>query len=81
MRITLKINLKISGTGLLVQDGFVNVRREEDIVPHAHQWIRKIWIEHGCRDLIFDKVIWNEENDITDEVKKYSPKIVDNLPF
>lgn len=81
MRIVLKLHLDINGSRSLFQDGFVQVRKEEDIVHYANQWIRKIWMQHGCHDIRIDKVIWNEENDITEEVKRYEPDIIDDLPF
>jgi hypothetical protein len=81
MNIVLKIHLNINGTRCLYQDGYVKVYKEENIIPHAYNWIRKIWIENGCQDLKIEKVIWNEENDITEEVKRFQPVVIDDLPF
>lgn len=81
MNIVLKVHLNINGSRSLHQNGYVRVKREEDIVPHAYQWIKKIWKDNGCHKMIIDKVIWNEEHDITEEVKKYEPVIIDDLPF
>ncbi len=48
----------------------------------AYEWIQHQWRESGCRDMIIEKVTWNEENDITEDVKQIRPVIKDDdLPF
>lgn len=47
----------------------------------AYEWIQHQWRESGCREMIIEKVTWNEENDITEDVKQIQPMIKDDLPF
>ncbi|MGM0780077.1 MAG: hypothetical protein ACQEXE_26345 [Bacillota bacterium] len=47
----------------------------------AYEWIRQQWRESGCRDMIIEMVTWNEENDITEDVKQIRPVVKDDLPF
>jgi hypothetical protein len=47
----------------------------------AYEWIQQQWRESGCRDLIIELVTWNEENDITEDVKQIRPVVKDDLPF
>lgn len=47
----------------------------------AYEWIQHQWRESGCRDMIIEKVTWNEENDITEDVKQFRPVVRDDLPF
>lgn len=48
----------------------------------AYEWIQAQWRESGCRDMIIEKVTWNEENDITQIVREIQPIIPkDDLPF
>lgn len=47
----------------------------------AYEWIQQQWRETGCRDMVIEKVTWNEENDITEDVKQVRPVVKDDLPF
>ncbi|CAM3679572.1 hypothetical protein GCM10009865_47750 [Aeromicrobium ponti] len=47
----------------------------------AYEWIQQQIRESGCRETIIEKVTWNEEHDITEDVKQISPVIKDDLPF
>jgi hypothetical protein len=48
----------------------------------AYEWIQKQWRESGCRDMIIEKVTWNEKNDITQIVREIEPVMPeDDLPF
>lgn len=48
----------------------------------AYEWIQKQWRESGCRDMIIEKVTWNEENNITQIVREIEPVLPeDDLPF
>lgn len=48
----------------------------------AYEWIQQQWRESGCRNMIIEKVTWNEENDITRVVRDIVPVIPeDDLPF
>lgn len=48
----------------------------------AYEWIQQQWRESGCRDMIIEKVTWNEVNDITQVVREIEPVMPeDKLPF
>ncbi|EFV79579.1 hypothetical protein HMPREF1013_00178 [Bacillus sp. 2_A_57_CT2] len=47
----------------------------------AYEWIQQQWRESGCRDLIIEMVTWNEEIDITEDVRRIEPVVIDDLPF
>lgn len=83
MRINLQIHLNIEGNKSMSRGSFT-VKREEDIPRIAYEWIRKIKRETGYRNTIIDKVIVNNEKDITDEVREIEQAQIDdelNLPF
>ncbi|MEW8986495.1 MAG: hypothetical protein AB2401_05745 [Bacillus sp. (in: firmicutes)] len=63
--------------------GDFKVWREEDIPMIAYQWIKKMKMETGFRPTIIEKVIWNNEKDITEQVLKIvqAPLPSDDLPF
>lgn len=70
MRITIDIHLVINGTRTLKSAEF-NVYKEDNIPRVAHDWIRQTRRETGYygKDSIIEKVIWNADNDITDQVR------------
>ncbi|MDE3841073.1 hypothetical protein C0966_17570 (plasmid) [Bacillus methanolicus] len=68
MIIHLKVHFDIEGNKLM-QSGTFTVRKEEDIPTVAYKWIQKIKRETGYRDTRIDKVIVNNEKDITEEVR------------
>ncbi|MBG9550035.1 hypothetical protein [Cytobacillus firmus] len=48
----------------------------------AYEWIQQQWRESGCRDMVIEKVTWNEENDVTQIVREIEPVLPeDDLPF
>ncbi|WHY63277.1 hypothetical protein [Cytobacillus firmus] len=47
----------------------------------AYEWIQQQWRESGCRDMIIEMVTWNEENEITEDVRRIEPIAKDDLPF
>ncbi|GLB60130.1 hypothetical protein NCCP133_22620 [Cytobacillus sp. NCCP-133] len=47
----------------------------------AYEWIQQQLNETGHRETVIEKVTWNEQNNITDLVKKIQPVIKDDLPF
>lgn len=47
----------------------------------AYEWIQKQMKETGFRETVIEKVTWDEEHNITDEVKRIHPVINDDLPF
>lgn len=82
MRINLEIHHNIDGNRGM-QAGSFNVRYKEDIPQLAFNWIKKIRYETGYRKTIIEKVIWNNEHDITEDVIALAkaPLPDDNLPF
>ncbi|WP_254178733.1 hypothetical protein [Cytobacillus oceanisediminis] len=47
----------------------------------AYEWIQSQIRESGFRQTVIEKVTWNENNDITEDVKQIRPIIKDDLPF
>ncbi|USK40183.1 hypothetical protein LIS77_06710 [Cytobacillus firmus] len=48
----------------------------------AYEWIQQQWRASGCRDMVIERVTWNEENDITQIVREIEPVLPeDDLPF
>ena len=82
MRIKLEVHHIIDGSRGM-QAGSFDVRYKEDIPNLAFQWIKRIKFETGYRKTIIEKVIWNNEHDITQEVIALikAPLPDDNLPF
>lgn len=82
MNINLEIHLKI-GDSRWMQRGSFNVRYKEDIAQLAYDWIQRIRFETGHRHTVIEKVIWNNEHDITEEVIALAraPIPQDDLPF
>jgi hypothetical protein len=64
-----------------VRDRDFNEDRNFAVAVAAYEWIQQQWRESGCRDMIIEMVTGNEENDITEDVKRIRPVIIDNLPF
>jgi len=80
--IKLEIHHNIEGSRG-VQAGSFDVRYKEDIPQLALNWIKRIKFNTGYRKTIIEKVIWNNEHDITKEVISLAnaPIPDDNLPF
>lgn len=87
MRVVIETMLNIEGIrGSSRGEFFVRDRDFKDdpnfaVAVVAYEWIQQQWRESGCRDMIIEMVTWNEENDITEDVKQIRPVIKDNLPF
>ncbi|EFV74522.1 hypothetical protein HMPREF1013_05247 [Bacillus sp. 2_A_57_CT2] len=47
----------------------------------AYEWIQSQIRESGFRQTVIEKVTWNENKDITEDVKQIRPIIKDDLPF
>lgn len=82
MRIHLEVHLSIDGNRGLKR-GVFNVKREADIVQLAYNWVKYTKKETGYRKTIIEKVTWNEENDITDQVRQLDQVPIQDLdlPF
>lgn len=87
MRVIIETILNIEGIrGLSRGEFFVRDRDFTDdpnfaVAVIAYEWIQQQWRESGCRDMIIEMVTWNEENDITEDVKQIRPVVRDDLPF
>ncbi|MCM3705301.1 hypothetical protein M3205_06110 [Cytobacillus firmus] len=87
MRVVIQIILNIEGNrGLRNGEFFVPDREFKNdsnfaVSVVAYEWIQQQWRETGCRDMVIEKVTWNVENDITEDVKKIKPIVMDDLPF
>jgi hypothetical protein len=87
MRVVIEIMLNIEGNrGSSRGEHFVRDRDFKDdpnfaVAVIAYEWIQQQWRESGCRDLIIEMVTWNEENDITEDVRRIEPVVMDDLPF
>lgn len=87
MRVVIETKLNIEGNrGSSRGEFFVRDRDFKDdpnfaVAIVAYEWIQLQWRESGCRDLIIEMVTWNEENDITEDVKQIRPVVKDDLPF
>jgi len=87
MRVVIEIMLNIGGNrGSSRGEFFVRDRDFKDdpnfaVAVVAYEWIQQQWRESGCRDLIIEMVTWNEENDITEDVRSIESVVMDDLPF
>lgn len=82
MRINLEVHLRIDRNRGLKRGEF-NVKREADIVQLTYDWVKYTKKETGYRKTIIEKVTWNEENNITDQVRQLNEAPLPdlNLPF
>jgi hypothetical protein len=87
MRVVIETILIIEGNrGSSRGEFFVRDRDFKDdpnfaVAVVAYEWIQQQWRESGCRDLIIEMVTWNEENVITEDVRRIEPVVMDDLPF
>lgn len=87
MRVVIETMLNIEGNrGSSRGEFFVRDRDFKDdpnfaVAVVAYQWIQQQWRESGCRGMIIEMVTWNEENDITEDVRRIEPVVMDDLPF
>lgn len=87
MRVVIQTILNVEGNRGF-RNGEFHVRDNEfkkdadfAVAVIAYEWIQQQWRETGCRDFVIEKVTWNEENDITKDVKQIRPVVKDDLPF
>ncbi|MBT2686559.1 hypothetical protein J7I93_00015 [Bacillus sp. ISL-47] len=87
MKVVIETILNIEGSrGMRRGEFYV---RDQDYKDHAdfavsivaYEWIQQQRKETGFRETIIEKVTWNNQHDITEEVKKIQPVIKDDLPF
>lgn len=88
MKVLIETHIRVEGTGNMRRgEFFVNDQEfKEDpdftVGVVAYEWIEQQKRETGFRDTDIEKVIWNDEHDITELVKQIRPiKPVDDLPF
>jgi hypothetical protein len=87
MKVLIETHLSIDGTGNVRAGEFTISDREFKKDPDfacaviAYEWIQQQKYETGFRDTTIDEVTWNQENDITELVRKIKPIIEDDLPF
>jgi hypothetical protein len=87
MRVIIETKLNIEGIKGLSRGEFFVRNKEFKADPNfavavvAYEWIQQQWRETGCRDMVIEMVTWNEENVITEDVKKIRPVVRDDLPF
>ncbi|NMH68629.1 hypothetical protein HF072_07520 [Bacillus sp. RO3] len=72
MKYDMKLHMRIEDTGILRFNQF-NCRRDK-LPELASKWKYQVWKEHGCRDMLVEKILVNDEEDIKDEVKEYEKK-------
>ncbi|AIE61732.1 hypothetical protein [Bacillus methanolicus] len=80
MKIKLTVHLDVEDQKLL-QFGDFTVRKEEDIPGTAYEWICEIKKETGYRDTCINKVIVNNEKDITEEVREIDEEPIPDIDF
>lgn len=87
MRVVIETMLNIEGIrGSSRGEFFVRDRDFKDdlnfaVAVLAYEWIQQQWRESGCRDLIIELVTWNEENDITEDVRQTRQVVKNDLLF
>lgn len=87
MKVIIETTLNIVGSrGLRRGEFFVSDREFKDdpdfaVSIVAYKWIQEQMKETGFRRTFIEKITWDEEHDITDEVKRIQPVIEDDLPF
>ncbi|WP_341356630.1 hypothetical protein [Rossellomorea sp. y25] len=69
MNFDMKLHIKIEDTGILRFNRF-SCRRDK-LPELASKWKYQVWREHGCREMLVEKILVNEDEDIKDEVKEY----------
>ncbi|UQD53854.1 hypothetical protein C0971_15635 [Bacillus methanolicus] len=65
-----KLDIFLLESNKLMQSESFTVKKVENIPSIAHEWIRQIKRETGYRDTIIEKVLVNNEEDITKEVRE-----------
>jgi hypothetical protein len=88
MKVLIETQLKIEGNaGMRRGQFYVNDKEFKEnpdftVGVIAYEWIQKQKAEFGHRHTVIEKVVWNDQHDITDLVKQIRPiEPPDNLPF
>jgi hypothetical protein len=76
----MELHIRIEDTGIL---RFNQFRCSRNKLPElASKWKYQVWREHGCREMIVEKIMANNEEDIKGEVKEYEENMGrGHLPF
>lgn len=76
----LELYIKIEGAGVST---FNHFRCRRDKLPElVSKWKYQIWREHGCRDMLVERILVNEEEDIKEEVETFENDLGrSDLPF
>jgi hypothetical protein len=76
----MELHIRIEDTGILRFNRFSCSRNK--LPELASKWKYQVWREHGCREMIVEKILANNEEDIKDEVKEYEENVGrGHLPF
>lgn len=87
MNVHIRIHLNIDGNKQRQEGMFQFNQREFKEDPEmtvgiiAYEWIEKMKHQTGYRVTEIIQVVYNEEHDITEVVKKIRPVVKDDLPF
>ncbi|MCA1058131.1 hypothetical protein LCL96_04260 [Rossellomorea aquimaris] len=80
MNFDMKLHISIEDTGILRFNRF-SCRRDK-LPELASKWKYQVWREHGCREMLVEKILVNEDEDIKEEVKEYEEDMGrGHLPF
>jgi hypothetical protein len=76
----LELYIKIEGAGISTFNYF-RCRREK-LPELVSKWKYQIWREHGCRDMLVERILVNDEEDIKEEVETFENDLGrSDLPF
>ncbi|KAA0563682.1 hypothetical protein F0342_12825 [Bacillus sp. CH30_1T] len=80
MNFEMELHIRIEDTGIL---RFNRFRCSRNKLPElASKWKYQVWREHGCRDMLVEKIIVNDEEDIKEEVETFENDLGrSDLPF
>jgi hypothetical protein len=80
MNYEMELHVWIEGTGIL---SFKQFRCRRDKLPGlVSKWKYQVWREHGCRDMLVEKILVNDEEDIKEEVETFENDLGrSDLPF
>ncbi|WP_026582878.1 hypothetical protein [Bacillus sp. J33] len=87
MKVIIETILNIEGNRGMRRGAFYIPNKDFRLDPDfavsiaAYKWIQQQQRETGNRKTLIEKVTWDEQHDITEEVKRIQPVIKDDLPF
>ncbi|MBW3113021.1 hypothetical protein KYJ26_14320 [Bacillus sp. MCCB 382] len=80
MKYDIQLHVRIEDTGILRFNRFDCSRKK--LIELASKWKYQVWREHGCRDMLVEKIQVNGDEDIKNEVKEYEENVGrGHLPF